>query len=258
MNRRISFMAGIRDGIPICLGYLAVSFSFGIMAKNTGLTAWQAALLSAANLTSAGQFAGLSLIAAGAPLTEMAVTQLVINLRYCLMSCALSQKIADRTPFLHRFLIAYGVTDEIFGVSVSREGTLSPIYFYALTGISALGWVSGTFIGVVSGTLLPARVISALSIALYGMFIAVIIPPARESRVIAGVVVVSMLLSLLFTAAPLLKQISQGFRIIILTLLISGAAAFLFPVPDENGQARPDGTEKGTENCIYNRADRKE
>lgn len=233
MKQHTSLTAGIQSGIPIFLGYLAVSFSFGIMAKNTGLSAWQAALLSATNLTSAGQFAGLSLISTGAPLVEMAVTQLVINLRYCLMSCALSQKISGRTPFFHRFLIAYGVTDEIFGVSISREGYLNPLYFYGLTGISALGWVSGTFIGVVSGNLLPARIISALSIALYGMFIAVIIPPARKDRVIAGIVLIAMLSSLLFAVTPLLKEISSGFRIIILTLLISGIAAFLFPVPDE-------------------------
>ncbi len=232
MKRYDYFAAGIGAGIPIFLGYLAVSFTFGIMAKNCGLSAGQAVLLSASNLTSAGQFSGLTLITAGAPLTEMAITQFVINLRYCLMSCSLSQKIESTTPFFHRFLMAYGVTDEIFGVSVSRSGYLSPFYFYGLVLISALGWISGTFLGVVSGSILPARIVSALSIALYGMFIAIIIPPARKSKVIAGIIVTAMLLSLLFTAAPLLREISSGFRIIILTLVISGAAAFLFPVSD--------------------------
>lgn len=232
MSRYSSFIAGIRDGIPIFLGYLAVSFTFGIMAKNGGLSAWQAALLSATNLTSAGQFSGLSLMSVCAPLAEVAVAQLVINLRYCLMSCSLSQKISGDTPFFHRFFIAYGVTDEIFGVSMSREGFLSPFYFYGIIGISVLGWVSGTFIGVVSGGLLPMRAVSALSIALYGMFIAIIVPPARKRKELAGIIVVSMLLSLLFTVAPLLREISSGFRIIILTLLISGAAAILFPISD--------------------------
>lgn len=232
MKRHAYFAAGIGAGIPIFLGYLAVSFTFGIMAKNCGLSVLQAALLSASNLTSAGQFSGLTLITAGAPLAEMAAAQFVINLRYCLMSCSLSQKIDEKTPFFHRFFMAYGVTDEIFGVSVSREGRLSPFYFYGLTAISALGWIGGTVLGVVSGGLLPARIVSALSIALYGMFIAIIIPPARSSRAVAGVIIVSMLMSLLFAAAPVLKNISSGVRIIILTLLISGGAAVLFPVSD--------------------------
>ncbi len=232
MNRKAAFTAGIRDGIPIFLGYLAVSFTFGIMAKNTGLSVWQAVLMSVSNVTSAGQFAGLSLISTGAALTEMAATQLVINLRYSLMSCSLSQKIDSRVPFFHRFLIAFGVTDEIFGVSVSKPGYVSPVYFYGLIGISVLGWVGGTFLGTAAGSWLPARVISALSIALYGMFLAIIIPPARISKVVAGIVVIAMLLSLVFTVTPLLKEISEGFRIIILTLLIAGGAAIFFPLPD--------------------------
>ncbi len=233
MKRHVYFAAGVGAGIPIFLGYLAVSFTFGIMAKNCGLSVFQAVLLSASNLTSAGQFSGLTLITAGASLSEMAATQFVINLRYCLMSCSLSQKIDEKTPFFHRFFMAYGVTDEIFGVSVSREGRLSPFYFYGLVAVSALGWVGGTFLGVVSGSLLPARVVSALSIALYGMFIAIIIPPARDNKVVAGIVVISMLLSLLFAAALALKEISSGFRIIILTVVISGAAAFFFPIADD-------------------------
>lgn len=232
-RRKTSFAAGLRDGIPICLGYIAVSFTFGIMAKQANLSVWEAVLISASNLTSAGQFAGLSLITSCASYLEMAVTQFIINLRYCLMSCALSQKLDTRSPFFHRFFIAYGVTDEVFGVSVSRAGKLSPFYSYGVIALAAPGWVLGTFLGIVSGNILPARIVSALSVALYGMFIAIIIPPSRGNKVLTGVVLSSMILSLIFTKAPILRQISSGFRIIILTLLIAGVAAYLFPIKEE-------------------------
>lgn len=233
MNRRNIFAAGIRDGIPICLGYIAVSFTFGIMAKNAGISVWEAVLISASNLTSAGQFAGLSLITSASSYWEMAVTQLVINLRYCLMSCALSQKLDTRFPFFHRFFVAYGVTDEIFGVSVGAKGKLSPFYSYGVISVAAPGWVLGTFLGIVSGSVLPARVISALSVALYGMFIAIIIPPSRDDRILRYLVIISMFLSFIFTVMPILNRISSGFRIIILTLMIAGGAAWLFPVSEE-------------------------
>ena len=145
MNKT-SFGKGLQDGIPIGLGYFAGSFTFGIMAIQSGLTAWQAVLISLTNLTSAGQFAGIGIIAAGGSLWEMALTQLVINLRYCLMSCALSQKIDPEAPLFHRFLIAYGVTDEIFGVTVCKGGKLSPFYSYGVIFISVFGWVFGTFL----------------------------------------------------------------------------------------------------------------
>ena len=144
MNKT-SFGKGLQDGIPIGLGYFAVSFTFGIMAIQSGLTSWQAVLISLTNLTSAGQFAGIGIIAAGGSLWEMALTQLVINLRYCLMSCALSQKIDPEAPLIHRFFIAYGVTDEIFGVTVCKGGKLSPFYSYGVIFISVFGWVFGTF-----------------------------------------------------------------------------------------------------------------
>lgn len=233
MNRKQHYMAGIRDGIPICLGYIAVSFTFGIMTGNAGLSIWEAVLISASNVTSAGQFAGLNLILASASYMEMAVTQLIINLRYCLMSCALSQKFSPETPFFHRFFVAFGVTDEIFAVSVLRNDMYSPFYSYGVMSVAVPGWVLGTFLGIISGNLLPARIVSALSVALYGMFIAVIIPPTKENKVLAGIVVISMVMSCIFTYAPVLSKISSGFRIIILTILIAGAAAYFFPVPDE-------------------------
>lgn len=228
---------GIKDGIPIALGYLAVSFTFGIVAKNTGLSATQASFMSLTNLTSAGQFAALSLIGTSAAYLEMAVTQLVINLRYCLMSCALSQKLDEQMPFAHRFLLACGVTDEIFGVSVCREGKLNPFYMYGVMSVAIPGWTLGTFLGVVSGSILTPRLISALSVALYGMFLAVIIPPAKKNNVLAGLILISMLTSFLFADTPVLGRISPGFRIILLTVVLAGAAAIAFPV-GETGDER--------------------
>lgn len=231
-NNRAQLAFGFQDGIPIGLGYFAVSFTFGIMASKAGLTPWQSVVMSFTNLTSAGQFAGLSIAAAGSSLAEMAFTQFIINLRYCLMSCSLSQKLQERTPFFHRFFIGYGVTDEIFGVSVCRSGFLSPWYSYGLILAAVPGWTLGTLAGSLSGGLLPGRVMSALSVALYGMFLAVIIPPAKTNRILAKVVLVSMACSLIFSMIPVLNWISPGFKIIILTVIIAGIAAFLFPVAD--------------------------
>ena len=163
----------------------------------------------------------------------MAVTQLIINLRYCLMSCSLSQKLESGIPSFHRFLMAYGVTDEIFGVSVCRPGMLSPFYNYGLICGAVPGWTLGTLLGAISGDLLPARLLSALNVALYGMFLAVVIPPAKGNRILTGVILASMALSFLFTRIPALDHISSGFKIIILTIMIAGAAAILFPVKEE-------------------------
>lgn len=227
------FRYGLKDGVPIGLGYLAVSFTFGIMARGAGLDTWQAVAMSFTNLTSAGQFAALGIIQAGAPFVEMAVAQLIINLRYCLMSCSLSQKLDSGIPSFHRFLMAYGVTDEIFGVSVCRPGMLSPFYNYGLICVAVPGWTLGTLLGAISGDLLPARLLSALNVALYGMFLAVVIPPAKGNRILTGVILASMALSFLFTRIPALDHISSGFKIIILTIMIAGAAAILFPVKEE-------------------------
>ena len=227
------FRYGLKDGVPIGLGYLAVSFTFGIMARGAGLDTWQAVAMSFTNLTSSGQFAALGIIQAGAPFVEMAVAQLIINLRYCLMSCSLSQKLESGIPSFHRFLMAYGVTDEIFGVSVCRPGMLSPFYNYGLICVAVPGWTLGTLLGAISGDLLPARLLSALNVALYGMFLAVVIPPAKGNRILTGVILASMALSFLFTRIPALDHISSGFKIIILTIMIAGAAAILFPVKEE-------------------------
>lgn len=228
------FTRGIKDGLPICFGYFAVSFTFGMMAVSQGLTVGQAVLISATNLTSAGQFAGLPIIAAGASYTEMAMTQLVINLRYSLMSFALSQKLDKKMPFFHRFIMAYGVTDEIFGVSVSQEGRVSSNYFYGLMAVAVPGWVLGTLAGAVSQNLLPHYAVSALGIAIYGMFLAIIIPPATENPVILRVVLIAMVISGMFRYLPLLNWVSSGFVIIITTLLVAGVAAWFHPIAEVN------------------------
>lgn len=234
-NHRTWYIRGIRDGIPIALGYLAVSFSLGIAAGNLGMKAFSAALMSFTNVTSAGEFAGLSLMAAGAAYVEMAGTQFIINLRYCLMSCALSQKLSPKMPFFHRLLMAYGITDEIFGIAIGTGAgqALSPYYVYGAISVAVPGWTLGTWLGVVSGNILPARVLSALNVALYGMFIAVVVPPARKDKILAGMIAVSMGASLLFTYLPGISSLSSGMRIILLTVLIAGAGAVLFPIHEE-------------------------
>ena len=231
-SNRDWYLQGAHDGLPIAMGYLAVSFTLGIAARNMGLGAFPASLMSITNLTSAGQFAALGLIPAGTSYVEMACTQLIINLRYFLMSCALSQKLDPDMHFFHRLLVAYGVTDEIFGISIGSGRMLNPFYTYGAISVAAPSWTLGTFLGVVSGNVLPARVLNALNVALYGMFIAVIVPPARKQKVLAGLVAVSMAASLLFTLLPVVSQISTGMRIIILTVLVAGAGAILFPVEE--------------------------
>ncbi len=227
------FLNGMKDGIPIAMGYFAVSFTLGIAARKAGMTAVQAGIMSAAMLASAGEYAGIQAIAAGAGFLEIAVTELVVNLRYMLMSSALSQKVRRDKPFYHRLLMAYTVTDEIFGISVAVDGKLHPAYMYGAASVAAPGWVVGTVLGVLIGMILPVRVMSALNVALYGMFLACVIPPSRKSRIVAGVVMVSMAASWALTKVPVLNQISSGFQIILLTVLVAGAAAILFPVKEE-------------------------
>ena len=233
LDNRTWFQKGLKDGIPIALGYFAVSFTLGITAKNAGLTALQAMLASFTLNASAGEFAGFTLIAAGAGYLEIAIMEFVANARYLLMSCALSQKLSPDTPLWQRLLIGYDVTDEIFGISISVPGRLNPYYTFGAIAIAVPGWSVGTYLGVLMGNILPANVVSALSVGLYGMFIAIIIPPARDNKVIRGLVVIAMAASFLFTKIPVIKNISSGMKVIILTVVISGVAAVLFPLPDE-------------------------
>ena len=238
MTRRQHFTAGFKDGIPICLGYIAVSFTFGIMAKKVGISIFDAVLISLTNVTSAGQFAGLSLIASTASYIEMAITQLIINLRYCLMSFSLSQKLEKGVSNGHRLAVAFGVTDEIFGVSASQEGRISPWYNYGVMCVAIPGWTLGTLAGAVSGSLLPDFLVSALSVAIYGMFLAVIIPPAKKNRAVLGVVIGAMAVSTLFAVVPVLNKVSTGFVIIITTLLVAGLAAHFCPVEEKETEEK--------------------
>ena len=235
-NRRAWLVRGIRDGLPIALGYFAVAFALGITVVANGITPIQGGVMSILNLTSAGQAAAVAMLGVGTTYVELAFTQLVINLRYLLMSCSLSQKIAPDTSFAHRLLIGYGVTDELFGISMGVDGRLSPYYSYGALLVAAPGWAIGTVVGGLVGSAMPAGVSSALGVALYAMFLAVILPPAKKSRVIAGVVGVSMLASTaLSLACEYFKwtRLTQGFRIILLTVSISAVAAILFPVQEE-------------------------
>jgi predicted branched-subunit amino acid permease len=228
------FKQGMQDGIPIALGYFAVSFTFGMSAVTSGLTAWEAVLISMTNLTSAGQFAGLGVIVAMGSYLEIAMTQLIINLRYCLMSFSLSQKLEKEGSPLHRFLVAFGMTDEIFGVSSAQPGKVSPYYNYGAMSVAIPGWVFGTLAGAVLGNVLPQSVTNALGVAIYGMFLAIIIPPAKADKAVMKVVVAAMAVSTLFSIVPVLNRVSSGFVIIITTVLVAGLAAYLFPIHEEN------------------------
>lgn len=233
-SNRVEWYEGMRDGIPLALGYFAVSFTFGIMAIQAGLTAFQSSIISATNFTSAGQFAGVTLIVAAATLLEVAITQLIINSRYFLMSAALSQKIDPKTPMWQRFVMGIGVTDEVFAFSLVRKGTLNPFYTYGLMAITLVAWVLGTLTGAISGNILPDRAISALSLALYAMLISIIIPPAKGNKILTSIITISMLSSFVFDIIPGLNEISSGLKIILLTVVISGLAALFFPVKEED------------------------
>lgn len=223
---------GIRDGIPIAVGYFSVSFTFGMMAVQSGISPFHAVLISLLNLTSAGQFAGLTVIVSNASLMEVALTQLVVNIRYALMSVSLSQKLDDSVKMRSRLLIAYGNTDEIFAVASSKPGTVGAKYLYGLILLPVLGWVGGTLAGAVASTLLPGTVISALGVALYGMFIAIVVPPAKEHKEVRTVVLIALLLSCAFYYLPVLRQVSSGFMIIICTVAAAAVGAVLFPLKE--------------------------
>lgn len=232
---QICLRQGIRDGMPIALGYFAVAFTLGIAARNAGFSAVQAMVESLTNNASAGEYAVFSLAAAGAGYWEVAVMTLVANARYLLMSCSLSQKLAPETPLYHRMLVAFDVTDEIFGISIAYPGQLSPWYTYGAMAVAIPGWGLGTFFGVAVGNVLPPRLVSALSVGLYGMFLAIIIPPAKKDRVVLGLVALSFAASLITSRWTLLTPVPSGVKTIALTVVIALGAAVLFPVKDEAG-----------------------
>lgn len=229
------FLKGMSHGIPIALGYLSVSFGFGIMAVKSGLSVIASALISITNLTSAGQAAGVGIIAAGGTLLEMALTQLVINIRYSLMAISLSQKLDSSFNTGRRLIASYGITDEIFAVASSQKGKITASYMYGLIFISFLGWTAGTVMGASAGQLLPEAVTNAMGIVLYGMFLAIIIPPSKKSRSILAVVVIAAAVSVLFKYV--FTAVSGGFAVIISAIAAAAAGALLFPVSDEEAEA---------------------
>ena len=232
MNHRKWFLKGMKAGIPISLGYFAVSIALGIYAKQAGIASWQAAVTSLLINASAGEYAGFRLIAIGAAYLEVLVMEAVANARYLLMSAALSQKLSPSVPIWQRLLLGFTVTDEVFGVSIALPVPLDPFFTYGAFGVATLGWTGGTFVGAVLGDVLPLRVISALSVGLFGMFISVFIPEAKKNRVVAVLIAICFASSLAFTYLPVISRIPEGIRVILLTVLISLGAALLFPIKD--------------------------
>ena len=227
------FLEGLRDGVPIGLGYFAVAFSLGIVARNAGLTPIQGFIASFFNLASAGEYALFTSMQAVASFLEIAIITLVVNARYLLMSCALAQRFDPATPMIHRLLVGFGITDELFGITIARPGTINPVYSYGAFAVAVPLWSLGTSMGIIAGNFLPARVVSALSVALYGMFLAIIIPPARKNLVIAIAVAVSFLASYLCGIIPFVKELSAGTRTIILTIVIASIVALIKPIEED-------------------------
>ena len=238
-SRKNSFLAGLKDAVPIGLGYFAVSFSLGITARGAGLSAFQGFIASFLCLASAGEYAGFTLIAASAALAELALMTLIINMRYMLMSLALSQKADPKMPFFHRLLFGAAVTDELFAINIARPGFLDPFYFYGAMAISVPLWALGTSCGIVAGDILPARIVSALSVALYGMFLAIIIPPAKKNKVIAALIPICFAASWAASRLTVFSAVSAGTKTMILIVVISAAAALLFPHESDADRDRP-------------------
>lgn len=231
--RRSVFLRGMRDGLPIGLGYLAVSFSLGIAMRNAGMTAFQGFLMSWVGMASAGEYAAVTVVAAGGTYLEMVLVTVVANARYLLMSFALSQRLSPETKLLDRLLIGYSVTDELFGIAVHEPAPLDPAYSYGSYIVAIPCWAVGSALGVIAGNLLPLRVVSALSVALFGMFIAVIIPPARQNKVVLLFVLLGFAASWAARRLPGISALSSGTRTILLTIVLACLAAAFFPVKEE-------------------------
>ena len=238
IENKKKFMLGSKRGIPIAIGYIPVSFTFGLMAVSGGLPIWLTIVISITNLTSAGQFAGTKLILLGAGYFEIMLTTLVINIRYMLMSLSLSQKVEQSISLKKRFVFAFGITDETFSVASMESGKLSFSYMMGLICWPILGWTFGTAMGAFICSTLPRSIANAMGIALYGMFIAIIIPPARKSKAIVIVVILSIMITCILRYLTFLSFISSGFRVIIATILSAGIGALLFPVNHEDNSAK--------------------
>ena len=231
MSNRSEFLSGMRAGIPIGLGYLSVSFGFGITAVRLGISVLNAVIISLTNLTSAGQAQGVEIMASHGTLIEMAAVQLVINLRYALMALSLSQNLSDTFTLRHRIIASYGITDEIFALCSTRKTPVTPHYMYGIIVVSSFGWTFGTLLGAAAGEILPPALISALGIMLYGMFIAIIIPPAAEKKSVLLVVIIASALSVV--CRYLLPFLSGGFAVIICGIAAALIGALLFPIREE-------------------------
>ena len=232
MNKK-AFLDGIRDGIPICLGYLAVSFSLGIAMRSAGLTSFQGFLFSATSVASAGEYAAVQVIQAAGSYLEIAIVTLIANMRYLLMSASLSQRFKPNTNLIERLLVGYGITDEIFGITINRDKYIEPSYNYGAILIAIPGWAIGTSLGIIAGNILPTRIVSALAVALFGMFLAIIIPAAKKDKIVMYLVIFSFIISFIFDYLPFTKNISSGTKVIIITIFLSTVAAYFFPIKKE-------------------------
>ena len=230
--KRNEFFNGIKDGIPICLGYFSVSMAFGMTAVLSGLPVWAAVLTSLTNLTSAGQFAGIKILLACGRIAELIITMLIINARYFLMSLSVSQKASSEMTLLQRFLVSFGITDEIFAVSMRHTRPLTAAYMAGLILAPLLGWTAGTATGAIATSVLPESLSLAMGIALYGMFIAIIVPPAKKSKSVLVSVIMAIVMSVSFAYLPILKNLSSGWSIIIIAVVVSAICALLFPVTE--------------------------
>ena len=230
MDRK-KFLQGLRDGVPIGLGYLAVSFGIGISCHTAGISAPQSFLMSLLNNASAGDYGGITVIAENSGIWMMILMTLIINARYLLMSCALSQRLAPDTPLVHRLLVGFDVTDELFGIAIAQPGYLNVWYFFGAMCVAIPGWSIGTLIGALAGSLLPQWAVNGFSVMLYGMFLAIIVPEWKKNHIVLGCIMASFACSLL--AAKLLPMLSEGMRILLLTIVLSAAAAILFPRREE-------------------------
>ena len=231
------YFQGLKTGLPVGLGYFSVSFGFGALAAANGVRVLDATLISLTNLTSAGQFAGLTLILAGTTLWEMILTQLVINSRYALMSLALSQRMGESIGTVPRLLIAFFNTDEIFALAMAHKEPLTVPFMLGLGGLPILGWTGGTLMGALAGSVLPDSIRTALGVMLYGMFIAIVVPPARQERPVLAAALLALVLSCLFAWVPGLKAVSSGIAIVICTVAAAAVCAWLFPVEEEEAAA---------------------
>ena len=228
------FKIGMKDGIPIALGYFAVALALGIVAKNAGVTVLQGFFSSLITISASGEYAGFAMMADKAPYIELAIMTFIINARYILMSLTLSQKFHESTSLIHRAIIGFFVTDELFAITAARKGYINPYYTYGAALIAAPAWALGTGIGIVMGNILPGAVVSALSVALFGMFLALTVPAAKNDKIIFSVIIISYTASYVFPMIPAFSGISDGMKAIILTIIIASVYSVLFPREEGN------------------------